>query len=194
MSINVSKSGTYKFKAWTDSAGTELSMNKTYTSNTTVYAAWSTTTADSTTVYLPTPEKAKAITGSYTVTLNANGGTVSSSKLTANIGSSYIFMGWSTTNSANNIVPNPYTVTATTTLTAIWESYSYTDSVTLPSAVKDGLRFTGWTEVVDSKDFVANPYTPNKNITLYANYKTGKNIKPFICHNNKWYRVMVEDL
>lgn len=192
--INVSKSGTYRFKSWTDAAGTELSMSKTYTSSTTVYATWSTTTADSTTVYLPTPEKVKATTGSYVVTLNPSGGNVSPTSLTANIGTSYLFMGWSTTNSVNNVVSNPYTVTATTTLTAIWESYSYTDSVTLPSAFKEGLRFTGWTEVANSGEFVANPYTPTKNITLYANYKAGRNIKPFICHNNKWYRVMVDDL
>lgn len=192
-SQTVSKSASYDFMGWSSSStGGALDLSTSYTGKTTVYAVWKVNGTDNTVVTLPTPTRASSTTGSYTVALSTDGGSVSSSTLTANINTVYTFMGWSTTTSSANIVASPYIVTADTTLTAIWESESRTDSVILPSAVKDGYNFLGWSSVSGSTDYVPNPYVPTASITLYANYKIGKGIKAFLWHDNNWYRIMVD--
>lgn len=193
-SRNVGKDITYIFKGWSTSSSDSnvLNNNTSYTEAVTVYAVWEATGTNTTSQWLSAATKNESITGSYSITLNTNGGNASSTSLTANIVTTYTFVGWSTTTSKNDIVSNPYIITADTTLTAIWESNSGTKSVVLPSATKDGYNFTGWSEVADSNIFVANPYIPTKNITLYANYKVGRSIKAFLWHDNKWYRLLVE--
>lgn len=193
-SQTVEKSASYTFAGWaTSGTGNVLDMSTAYTAKTTVYAIWTVNGTDTTTVNLSSPTKDKSVTGTYTVTLNANGGSVSNTTLTANISTVYTFLGWSTSTSAVDIVASPYMVTANTTLTAIYESESVTDSVSLPSAIKDGYNFIGWTAVQDSTDYVPSPYVPTSNITLYANYKVGKGIKAFLWHDNNWYRIMVDE-
>lgn len=192
-SQTVSKSASYTFAGWSSSAtGNVLDLSTAYTSKTTVYAIWTVNGTDNTVVTLPTPTRASTVTGSYTVTLNTNGGSVTNNSLTSSISTVYTFMGWSTSTSSSNIVASPYMVTANTTLTAIWESESKTDSVILPSAVKDGFNFLGWSKESGSTDYVPNPYVPTASLTLYANYKTGKGIKAFLWHDNNWYRIMVD--
>ena len=192
-SKTVEKNASYTFSGWSSSStGTVLSMDTEFTGKTTVYAIWNVNGTDTTVVTLPTPIKNKSITGSYTITLDTNGGSVNNTTLTANINSVYTFIGWSTSTSVNDIVASPYIVTKDTTLTAIWDSESHTDAVSLPSAIKDGYNFVGWSLAEDSTDYAPNPFVPTSNTILYANYKVGKGVKAFLWHDNNWYRIMVD--
>ena len=191
-SISLSKIVTYSFRGWASESGSQLPSNQTFTSETTVRALWNENIMDNTVVNLETPSKDKIPEDVYTITLDTDGGSISGENiLESTIGTAFSFLGWSKTADADGIVPNPYKVTESCTLTGIWEPYNHTDEVDLPSANKDNVKFLGWVEDKDSGIFVPNPYIPSKSVTLYAVYKLGKDVKSFLWHNGKWWRVMI---
>lgn len=190
--ISVSKSVTYNFRAWASESGSQLPTDQTFTGSVTVIALWNEVINDNTSVSLEIPTKDKIPEETYNITLDTDGGTIPMDNvIEATAGTAFSFLGWSKTSAADGIVSNPYKVTESCTLTGIWEPYEYTDEVDLPSATKENLKFLGWVEDKESGEFVPNPYIPSKSITLYAIYKLGKDIKSFIWHNGKWWRVMI---
>lgn len=106
----------------------------------------------------------------YTVTLDGNGGTVSTGTLT----SAYSFNGWATTASGavvyadgaqvKNLTP---TAGATVNLYANWAA----KSVTLPTPTRTGYTFKGWATSADATSGTTGTYTPTGNVKLYATWE-----------------------
>ena len=117
------------------------------------------------------PTRADVSGGSYTVTLNANGGSVSPSSLTAARTNSYTFKNWNTVADGSGTSYNAgasYTANAAATLYAQWTSSTTTAAVTLPTPTRDGYTFKGWGTSSSATSGVTGSYTPNENVTLYA--------------------------
>lgn len=185
---------TYLFLGWNTSAGASsaLPSSTAYTSATTVYAIWKETTIDNRILELPTPTKDPNVITTYTVTFDANGGTVNPESMDANKAIRYRFIGWSTVDGESaNIVSNPYTPDGSpTTLYAIWQDEEGTDELQLPIPVLTDFRFLGWAININSSTYVDMNYVPTQNITLYAKYSPIYTAEIYVWHNGKWNRVI----
>ena len=117
------------------------------------------------------PARSSDSAGSYTVTLNANGGSVGTTSLTAERTRNYTFKNWNTaaagvgTGYASGGI---YTNNASATLYAQWNSSIVTASVTLPTPTRDGYIFNGWTASSSASSGVTGSCTPSGNVTLSA--------------------------
>ena len=117
------------------------------------------------------PTRASASAGNYMVTLDANGGSVSSTKLTAARTTSYTFKNWNTAANGSGTAYNPganYTANADVTLYAQWNSSTTTAAVTLPTPTRDGYSFKGWATSAAATSGTTGSYTPSGDVTLYA--------------------------
>ena len=117
------------------------------------------------------PTKSNASAGSYTVTLNANGGTCSSASLTAARTTKYTFSKWNTNSSGTGTSyasGASYTTNAALSLYAIYSSSPSTAAVTLPTPTRDGYDFMGWATTTTATSGTTGSYTPSGNVTLYA--------------------------
>ena len=103
----------------------------------------------------------------YTVSLDANGGSVGAASLTSEI--SYKQTSWNTKANGSGTSyasRGNYTENTEVTLYAIWEITKQT--VTLPTPVRNGYTFVGWGTRASSSSGVTGEYTPSSNVTLYA--------------------------
>lgn len=117
------------------------------------------------------PTRADEAAGSYTVTLDPRGGSVSSTKLTAARTTSYTFKNWNTAANGSGTAYNPganYTANADVTLYAQWNSSTTTAAVTLPTPTRDGYSFKGWATSAAATSGMTGSYTPSGDVTLYA--------------------------
>ena len=120
------------------------------------------------------PTRANASAGSFTVTLDPNGGSVSTYKLTAERTTSYTFKDWNTAQNGSGTSYDPgasYTANATATLYAQWNSSTTTAAVTLPTPTRTGYTFKGWATSASATSGTTGSYTPTGNVTLYAIWK-----------------------
>ncbi len=117
------------------------------------------------------PTRADASAGSCVVTLNANGGSVSTSSLTSARTMSYTFRNWNTAPNGNGTgyaAGAVYSANSEVTLYAQWNSTTTTAAVTLPTPTRDGYTFLGWGTSFDAQDGITGSYTPSGDVTLYA--------------------------
>lgn len=108
---------------------------------------------------------------SYTVTLDANGGSVSPKTLSAARTESFTFREWNTAanGSGTSYAPGAsYTAEADATLYAQWDSSTKTAAVTLPIPTREGYAFKGWAASGSAASGVTGSYTPAGNVMLYA--------------------------
>lgn len=125
----------------------------------------------STTISSTKPTKANASAGSYTVTLNANGGTCGSSSLSAARTTKYTFSKWNTNSSGTGTSYNSgasYTTNAALYLYAIYTSTTSTAAVSLPTPTRSGYEFLGWATSSTASSGTTGSYTPSASVTLYA--------------------------
>lgn len=134
---------------------------------------------------LPTPSKSDT-SDIYTVTLNANGGTVSNDELACQVTIKYTFKEWVDVD--NQPIDKNTQFYEDTTVYATWEEY-VSGSVELPIPKKQGNIFLGWKESEEATDFVPNIYVPKEDCTLYAIYKVGYLIEAYIRLSNKWVKI-----
>lgn len=190
----------YTFLGWaTSSSATSATYQPgaTYTSNAsvTLYAVWQIKTytvtynanggsgapssqtktyGETLTLSSTKPSKSAVSAGNYTVTLNANGGACSSSSLTAKRTTSYTFSKWNTESDGTGTSYDSgasYTKNATLKLYAIYTSSTSTETVALPTAVRDGYEFVGWATSSTATSGNTGSYIPTENVTLYAIWK-----------------------
>ena len=117
------------------------------------------------------PTRANASAGSYTVTLDPNGGNVDTTSLSAARTTSYTFKNWNTSQNGGGTAyasGASYTTDANVTLYAQWNSSTSTASVTLPTPWRYGYTFKGWGTSSTATSGVTGSYKPAKNLTLYA--------------------------
>lgn len=108
--------------------------------------------------------------GSYTVTLNYNGGG-SNTTLTSTRTTSYSFANWKdsqgTTYTAGS---GKYTKNQGNTLTAQWSTSETRAAVTLPTPTWSGHEFLGWYTSASGGTKLGTSYTPTGNVTIYAHW------------------------
>lgn len=174
---------TYAQTYWNTAAngsGTNYASGGTYSTNaaTTLYAIWSSSTAG-TSYTLPTgtPTKASTTSTVATVTINANGGTLSgyTNNQTSTQTTSYSFTGWFTAASGGTQRTTSSRVTAAETVYAQYSSSTGAKtSVMLPTTAqctKSGYVLAGFStsSTATTPTYVpGSSYTPTANITLYA--------------------------
>lgn len=160
--------------------GTNYGSGATYSTNAgaTLYAIWSSSTAG-TSYSLPTgtPTKASSTTTIGTVTVNANGGTLSgyTNNQSSTRTTTYSFKGWFTATSGGTQRTSSSRVTAAETVYAQYDSStSAQTSVILPTAAqctKSGAILSGFSTSASDLYPLYDPgsaFTPTANITLYA--------------------------
>ena len=110
--------------------------------------------------------------GSFTVTLDPNGGSVGSDKINAEVTVSYTFKSWNTAADGSGTRYNPgdsYIMDESATLYALWNARVNVASVTLPTPTRSGgYIFKGWAESPTAASGITGSYTPTDNVTLYA--------------------------
>lgn len=189
---NVTKSG-YIFQGWYSAAtgGTKIGDagdNYKVGGTVTLYARWksktytvtlnnqSATSAGTTSVTATYGSAMPAITKPeriYTVTYNANGGSVG----TASATSTYTFLGYYTETGGNGTQyytssgssARDWNLLNNTTLYANWSN----GSVTLPTPSRSNWTFNGWYTAASGGTKIGNAgasYAPSENITLYAQW------------------------
>lgn len=117
------------------------------------------------------PNKANTSTAGYIITLNANGGYVSTPELTQYNTTSYSFKSWNTNSSGTGTTYNSggsYTANADVTLYAIWNTSITKGSVTLPTPARAHYSFVGWGTTASATTGVTGTITPTSSQTLYA--------------------------
>lgn len=159
----------------------------------TLYAIWeqyisNTSYSNNLLSSLPVPSKSN-ISETYTVTLNANGGTILNNKLTCPVTIKYAFKEW--VDAENQPIDKNTQFYEDTTVYATWEEY-VSGSVELPISKKQGNIFLGWKESEEATDFVPNIYVPKEDCTLYAIYKVGYLIEAYIRLSNKWVKINMD--
>lgn len=144
-SLNSTATVTYTMNGWytATSGGTKRASNGgsyTPSATETVYAQWGSSTGTFSQVTLPSATKSNTAATARTVTLNANGGSCSTSTLSSTASVSYSLKGWYTATSGGTLrgaAGAKYTPSAAETLYAQWNSSTGSYSqVTLPSASK----------------------------------------------------------
>lgn len=175
------KTTTYTFSKWntaSDGSGTSYASGGSYTTNASdvLYAIYTSSTTSGTTTYsnnaisaLDTPTKDNTTASGFTVSYNANGGSVSTASNTATNTTAYSFVGWGTSASATTANASS-TYTSATTVYAVWSSTTTKGSITLPTPTRSGYTFVGWSTTADAEtaDIGKGTYTPTADITLYA--------------------------
>ncbi len=190
----------YSFKGWSTTSTDETSViigSYTPLENITLYAIWEPETYtvtynanggtsapdDQTKTYnvaltlsTDTPSREDASAGSYTVTLYANGGSVSQSTLTAERTMRYSFNSWNTAEngSGTSFAPGAsYSANTSLTLYAQWSSSIVTGTVELPTPTRNGYGFKGWSTGTSAVNGITGSYTPSGNVALYAIWEAG---------------------
>lgn len=107
----------------------------------------------------------------YTITLNANSGSVSPTSLSTSNTTKYTANGWTTTSGSTSRTHSNNTshqVTANLTLYPCFTRTTSTAAVTLPTPTRSGYTFKGWAPSTSATSGVTGSYTPSENVTLYA--------------------------
>ena len=120
------------------------------------------------------PSRDNSVSTGYTITLNANGGYVSTNSLVQQNTNSYSFESWNTNSSGTGTTYNPggsYAANANMTLYAIWNTSITKGSVTLPTPTRANYSFVGWGTTASATTGVVGTITPTSSQTLYAVWK-----------------------
>ena len=126
---------------------------------------------------------------SYTVTLDAKGGTVNPERLTADNMIAYTFQEWNTEadGSGTGYAPGAkYTADESVTLYARWNSSYSAASVDLPLPVRNGYTFKGWSASSGTTNGMTGSYTPTTSVTLYAIWEKNTILDSGTWDNLQW--------
>ena len=205
--ITSTKTIKYTFSKWKNlNSGTEFSASTSYTFSTsaTLYAQWTSTSSNDAITLPAAIKRSNAVTGTYTITYDANGGACSKTSEAVDRVSSYSFGGWNTKTDGtgtNYNANSSYTPSAATTLYAKWNTTTTTNQTTLPTPTRLGYAFLGWAESPDAAYGEFGSYVPSKNVKLYAIWGALGSVKikdkdgihsyvPFIYTNKQWVRAV----
>ena len=106
-------------------------------------------------------------TNTYTVTLNANGGTCS----TASLASTRTFGSWNTASNGTGTAWSPGATFAQTSALSLYAQWGSASSVALPTPTRTGYEFVGWGTTSSATTGITGNYTPTGTVTLYAVWK-----------------------
>lgn len=176
------KTRSYSFGGWnTNSSGTgtnySASTAYTFSANATLYAKWSSSDSGGSITLPAAISRANSSAAGYSVTYNANGGSgAPSAQTSASRPITYTFKKWAagSTSGTQYSAGASYTPSAATTMYALWNSSTATNSAwTCSSTVptRTGYTFLGWSESSTATTATYQPgtaYTLTSGKTLYA--------------------------
>ena len=159
---------TSKFTGWTPTSGTINAATTIKAGFSGTANSYTLTVNPGNSTYTQTYGSTKSISApasSYKVTLNANGGSCSTTSLT----STGTLRSWSLSGSGSisSTTANPTTYTYAAGNGTLTASYTY-GAVTLPTASRTGYTFKGWSTSNTASSGTTGSYTPTGNVTLYA--------------------------
>jgi uncharacterized repeat protein (TIGR02543 family) len=169
LTSNILKKQTY-WNTNSSGTGTNYSSKGSYTANSaaTLYAIWESVNQA---ITLPAAIGRDSTTeNGYKVTFNANGGSCSTTSLTATNTRNYTFNKWA----AGSVSGTAYaagaafTPNAATTMYATWTESVSKGQIELPTASRTGYSFLGWATSSAATSGTTGEYTPTGNVTLYA--------------------------
>lgn len=194
---------TYNFTGWkVNNTGTALAAGSSYTPsvNTHMYASWSTSTSNYSSITLPYASMLNTETLTI-IKLDANGGECEFKSFTVKGITSHIFEGWYYNNSKIGNGGDNYTPFTNITLTAKYSNQNTTyNSILLPTPYpRAGYTFKGWSTNKNATSGTTGYYIPSSDVTLYAIWEKDtyiylsknekmKKAQPFIFYNGKWYK------
>ncbi len=182
----------FDFKGWYNASQNRITGSYTPTGDVKLYAAWeiimckivyykndgtgsynikSVTYGNTHTVSTAIPTRKDIYLGSFTIKLNANGGSVSPAAFDAERTTSYTFTSWNTEADGSGRTYQPgdsYKARASLDLYAQWNSITTTQEIELPTPTRSGFIFKGWATSSGAASGVTGSYTPSGNVTLYA--------------------------
>ena len=167
----------YTFSNWKDASGNTYAAGGSYTANSaaTLTAQYTSSTTNGTTTYsnnsiskLATPSRGSSKVATYIVSFNANGGSCSTSSLTADKTRTFTFKGWAESSTATSTLATNKTYTAAKTVYAVWGQSDSTAAINLPTPTRSGYTFRGWATDASASSGTTGLYEPDGNITLYA--------------------------
>lgn len=118
--------------------------------------------------------KASGTATGYRITLNANGGSVSSTYVNAVDTLVYRVLGWNTKADGSGTSYSSggsYTTNAGATMYVRWGSSQVDGPVTLPIPTRTGYKFEGWYTSVSGGEKRESGYVPSTTETLYAHWE-----------------------
>lgn len=132
---------------------------------TTLYAIWSDSYSS---IELPTVIRPDDFENGYTATFDANGGSCSTTNLTAINTISYTLWCWELDGTHTYIPGASYTPVSSHMLTANWGDEVELGSIELPTPTRVGYTFKGWSTDKNADSGIIGRYVPPSDITLYA--------------------------
>ena len=178
----------YTANGWTTSSSSTddldyangASFGSNSTTNLVLYPNFTTSlTRGSVTLAANSMTKSNTNISSYTVTYDANNGSVSPTSAVATKVRIYTADGWTTTSgSTSKTHANSATLQVTENIT-LYPCFTQTTSggsVTLPTPSRSGYTFKGWATSSSATSGVTGSYTPSKDITLYATWSRNVSI------------------
>lgn len=168
----LTRSTPYTFAGWAEgsTSGTKYAAGASYTpsSNKTMYATWNTgATTGSITLAASINKNATEADG-FKVTFDANGGSCSTTSLTAKNRTTYSFNKWSGSDGKTYNAGATYNTSANVTMTATFNFNTINGSITLPTPTRKNYSFVGWATSANATTGMVGDYTPTGNVTLYA--------------------------
>lgn len=165
----------YNQSSWntaSNGSGDSYSSQGSYTANTgaTLYAIWNSSNGS---ITLPAAiTRSDSTETGFKVSFNANGGTCSTSELSATNTRKYTFKQWAagSTSGTGYNAGTSFTPTGATTMYATWTESVTNGSITLPVPTRNGYTFMGWATSASASGGVTDTYTPSSNVTLYATW------------------------
>ena len=173
----LTRSHTNTFAGWNtaqDGSGTTYAAKASFTpsaNNTTLYAKWTAGTLTGSTTLAAAATKNDTTQTGYTITFNANGGSCSTTSLTATDTVKWTFNKWNTKADGTGTAYSAgasYSTDAHVTLYATWNSSVTRGSINLPTPTRSGYTFKGWATTSSATSGSTGSYTPDATRTLYA--------------------------
>lgn len=139
------------------------------------------------TVTYGNPISSQKPTNTYTIKLDANGGTTSSTK----VDSTRAFNNWNTNADGSGITWSPgQTLNQVQPLT-LYAQWGNPSTVNLPVATRAGYDFLGWGTTRDATTLYNGTYTPTRPLTLFANWKRKGVVHIYSSADSKWHSYLV---
>lgn len=163
------------FSKWAagSTSGTQYAAGASYTPTaaTTMYAIFTSGTTTGSITLASAITKANSTASGYVVSFDANGGSCSTSSITAKDTVKYTFSKWNTAADGSGTSYNAgatYSTSSNLSLYAIFDSSTTKGSITLPTPTRSGYKFLGWATSATATSGTTGSYTPTGSITLYA--------------------------
>lgn len=133
------------------------------------------------------PISSQKPTNTYTIKLDANGGTASSTK----VDSTRAFNNWNTAANGSGATWTPGQTLNQAQALTLFAQWGNPTTVNLPVATRAGYDFLGWGTTKTATTLYNGTYTPTRPLTLFANWKRKGIVHIYSGVDSKWHSYLV---